>query len=113
VSIFGTKFGGGRLGPCPLRAFLRPTGGDPNATNNTDATQHLFQRLHEGTLEAPWHLEDGLFLHGSRIFVPDHGNLRCQVLALAHSVGHEGVQKTLHRLRAEFYIPSDSALVQD
>jgi hypothetical protein len=84
-----------------------------NAISNTDAAQHLFQRLHEGTLEAPWRLEDGLFLHGSRIFVPDHGNLRHQVLALAHSTGHEGVQKTLHRLRAEFYIPSDRALVQD
>lgn len=46
-----------------------------NATSNTDAAQHLFQRLHEGTLEAPWRLEDGLFLHGSRIFVPNHGNL--------------------------------------
>jgi hypothetical protein len=36
-----------------------------------------------------------------------------QVLKLAHSTGHEGVQKTLHRLRVEFYIPSDHALVQD
>jgi len=84
-----------------------------NATSTTDAAQHLFQRLQEGTLEAPWRLEDGLFLHGSRIFVPDHGDLRRQVLTLAHSAGHEGVQKTLHLLRAEFYIPSDRALVQD
>jgi hypothetical protein len=35
------------------------------------------------------------------------------VLLLAHSAGHEGVQKTLHRLRADFYIPGDRAMVQD
>jgi hypothetical protein len=35
------------------------------------------------------------------------------VLLLAHSAGHEGVQKTLHRLRADFYIPGDRTLVQD
>ena len=35
------------------------------------------------------------------------------MLLLAHSTGHEGVQKTLHRLRADFYIPGDRALVRD
>ena len=35
------------------------------------------------------------------------------MLLLAHSSGHEGIQKTLHRLRADFYIPSDRALVRD
>jgi hypothetical protein len=42
----------------------------------------------------PWRFEDGLLLHGSRLFVPDHDDLRHQVLLLAHSAGHEGVQKT-------------------
>ena len=58
-------------------------------------------------------LDEGLLLHGRRIFVPDHGDLRHQVLTLAHSAGHEGVQKTLHRLRADFYIPGDGAMVRD
>ena len=35
------------------------------------------------------------------------------MLDLAHSVGHEGVQKTLHRLRAQFYIEGDRAQVRD
>ena len=34
-------------------------------------------------------------------------------MLLAHLAGHEGVQKTLHRLRTDFYIPGDRALVQD
>ena len=78
----------------------------------TDA-QQLLHRLQAGELPAPWHFDDGLLLHGSRIFVPDHDDLRHQVLLLAHSVGHEGVQKTLYRLRTDFYISGDHALVQD
>jgi hypothetical protein len=45
--------------------------------------------------------------------VPDHDDLHHQMLLLAHSAGYEGVHKTLHRLRADFYIPRDHALVQD
>jgi len=77
-----------------------------------DALQ-LLERLAAGELQGPWRHEDGLLLHGHRIFVPDHGDLRHQALLLAHSAGHEGVQKTLHRLWAEFYIPGDRSLVQD
>ena len=32
---------------------------------------------------------------------------------MVHSAGHEGVQKTLHRLHADFYIPGDRARVRD
>jgi len=49
---------------------------------------------------APWRVVDGLILHGTRVFVPAQSALLPTVLELAHSVGHEGVQKTLHRLRA-------------
>ncbi|WVZ49479.1 hypothetical protein U9M48_000837 [Paspalum notatum var. saurae] len=45
-------------------------------------------------------------------FVPDHGDLRYQVLRLAHSAGHKGTQKTLHRLHSDFYIPGDRTLVR-
>lgn len=34
------------------------------------------------------------------------------VLSLAHGSGHEGVHKTLHRLRADFHIPHTRAMVQ-
>jgi hypothetical protein len=75
--------------------------------------QPRMRRDYAGELEAPWRLADGLLLHGRRLFVPDHGDLRHQVLSLAHLAGHEGVQKTLHRLRADFvFIPGDRALVQ-
>ncbi|KAK1652389.1 hypothetical protein QYE76_070194 [Lolium multiflorum] len=83
------------------------------ATTTAADAQTLRGRLADGDLGAPWRLDDGLLLHGRRIFVPAHGDLRQQVLSLAHSAGHEGVQKTLHRLRADFYIPGDGALVRD
>ncbi|XP_071681819.1 uncharacterized protein [Lolium perenne] len=83
------------------------------ATATAADAQQLRQRLADGELAAPWHLDKGLLLHGRRIFVPDHGDLRHQALSLAHSASHEGVQKTLHRLRADFYIPGDGALVRD
>jgi hypothetical protein len=81
------------------------------ATAEAPDGQRLLQQLQDGELVEPWCLNSGLLLHGSRIFVPDHGDLRHQVLLLAHAAGHEGTQKTLHRLRAEFYIPRDRALV--
>jgi hypothetical protein len=67
----------------------------------------LQERLRAGELLAPWHEDAGLLLYGTCVFVPDFGDLRHQALQLAHGVGHEGTQKTLHRLRAEFYIPGD------
>jgi hypothetical protein len=45
--------------------------------------------------------------------VPATDDLRHQVVTLAHSAGHEGVQKTLVRLRADFYILGDRQLVLD
>ena len=55
----------------------------------------------------------GLLFHGKHIFVPAQHDLRQQVLSVVHSAAHEGVQKTLQRLRADFYIPHDKKLVQD
>jgi hypothetical protein len=81
------------------------------ATREAEDAQHLLQQPADGALAASWCLDGGLLLHGGRIFIPDHGDLRHQVLLLAHSASHEGVQKTLHRLRTDFYIPGYYALV--
>jgi hypothetical protein len=62
------------------------------ATREAEDAQHLLQQLADGALAAPWRMDGGLLLHGVRIFVPDHGDLRHEALLLAHSAGHEGVQ---------------------
>ena len=84
-----------------------------HATAQAPDAQDMLRHLGAGELQAPWRFDDGLLLHGSRIFLPDQGDLRHQALLPAHSSGHEGVQKTLHRLRTDFYILGDRVLVQD
>jgi len=45
------------------------------ATREAADAQRLLQQLADGALAAPWRLECGLLLHGSRIFVLDHADL--------------------------------------
>jgi hypothetical protein len=82
------------------------------ATLQDAEASRLTQRLQAGELGAPWRLaDDGLLLHGKLIFVPDTTDLRTRALDLVHAVGHEGIQKKLQRISAEFYIPHDKRLV--
>lgn len=62
---------------------------------------------------APWRIANSLILHGVRIFIPAESALLPTVVEQAHSTGHKGFQKMLHRLRAEFYIEHDRSLVHD
>jgi hypothetical protein len=48
----------------------------------------LQECLCAGELPASWHEDSGLLLHGTRVFVPDFGDLRHQALQLAHGIGH-------------------------
>lgn len=61
----------------------------------------------------PWRVVDGLILHGVRVFILAASTLVPTVLELAHSTEHESIQKTLHRLRADFVIEHDRALVRN
>jgi hypothetical protein len=77
----------------PSFAFLEDV---RRATAAATDTQQLLGRLRAGDLGAPWCEDAGLLLHGRHIYVPDSGDLRRQALLLAHSAGHDGIQKTLH-----------------
>uniref|UniRef100_A0A0A9CM28 Integrase catalytic domain-containing protein n=1 Tax=Arundo donax TaxID=35708 RepID=A0A0A9CM28_ARUDO len=63
--------------------------------------------------EEGWAVVDGLLTKDGKVFVPQSSGLIDAVLTLAHGLGHEGVQKTLHRLRADFYIVGARRLVSD
>jgi len=65
------------------------------------------------TAGAAWSLVDGFVMHRGRIFVSSSSSLWPQILDAAHGAGHEGVEKTLHRLRASFYNPNADRLVRD
>jgi hypothetical protein len=75
--------------------------------------QHLHAQIQEGSLGDPWHMRDGLILHGQQIFVPASSPIIPAILESAHSAGHGGIQKTLHRLRTDFFLTKHRALVKD
>jgi len=45
--------------------------------------------------------------------VPPTSRALPEVLQLAHTAGHEGVQRTLQRLRRDFAVDRDRAVVRD
>jgi hypothetical protein len=56
---------------------------------------------------------DDLVTRGGRIYVPASSPLVEELLATAHGTGHEGTQKTLHRLRADFFILGARTIVRN
>ena len=61
----------------------------------------------------PWTVRDGLIIRDGRVFLPALSAHLPNILRLAHTAGHEGVQKTLQRLRHDFHIEHDRRLVID
>lgn len=62
---------------------------------------------------APWHVEVGLILYGSRVYVSATSGVLPAVLQLAHTASLEGVQKTLQRLSLNFAVDRNRAIVRD
>jgi hypothetical protein len=77
-----------------------------------DALRHLRDTI-VAARGAPWRVADGLILRGSRVFVPATSRALATVLQLAHTAGHEGIQKTLQRLRRDFIIDHDVRTVRE
>ena len=72
------------------------------ATDNTLCK--LRERLDHGELGEPWRLVDGLVTFHNRLYVPATFSLLSSIIAAAHDDNHEGVQRTLHRLRRGFHV---------
>jgi hypothetical protein len=68
-------------------------------------TVRLCAQISEGTAPAGWLEKDGLLLFHGCISLPDDLVLWPMVLEQAHTMGHEGSEKTLHQFRAVFYSP--------
>lgn len=73
----------------------------------------VHQRIISGELSTPWQLQDGLILHSNRVFLDCSSTLLQTVLELTHTAVHEGVQKTLQRLRVDFFIELGRSAVWD
>jgi hypothetical protein len=60
-----------------------------------------------------WKVADGLIVVRDKVYVQGSSPSVPHILESAHNVGHEDAEKTLHRLRADFHVPSARALVLD
>jgi hypothetical protein len=78
-----------------------------------DATLRASRDSVEQDRGDPWRVVDGLVLRANRVYIPPKLALLPDVLQIAHSAGHEGIQKTLQRLRQDFGVEHDSSLVRD
>jgi hypothetical protein len=64
------------------------------------------------TADKPWLIVDDIVVHDGQVFTPVTSTLWPTILEHTHGVGHEGVQKTLQRLRSS-YTPQDAKLVRE
>jgi hypothetical protein len=84
----------------------REQGSDP-------ALVALRQEITSGARGAPWSLVDGMVQYKDRLYIPPTFALVQEIVLAVHEDGHEGVQRTLHRLRRDFHFPNMKQLVQD
>jgi hypothetical protein len=68
-------------------------------------------KIDAGTADKAWRVVDGIVVREGHIFMPASSKLWPTILEQAHGMGHEGIQKTLQRLRTSFFIPHDTKLV--
>ena len=68
--------------------------------------QQIIQRVKEGEAVGKWELRDGLLVFKDRIYLAPNSSLCNDILGQFHDTTHEGVLKTFHRVRANFYWPN-------
>jgi hypothetical protein len=73
----------------------------------------LHSDITSGARQEPWALVDGLVQFAGRLYIPPASPLLTEILEVVHGDGHEGVQRTLHRLRRDFHFPNMKQVVQD
>ena len=83
------------------------------AQRQDPALAALRDEIAAGTRGAPWSLLDGMVAYADRLYIPPDSPLLLEVVAATHDDGHEGVQRTLHRLCRDFYFPAMRRVVQD
>jgi hypothetical protein len=73
--------------------------------------------IHEGvgagTRDASWVVANGMVTYDGRLYIPPASPLLQDIVAAVHDDGHEGIHRTLHRLRRDFHFPNMRRLVQD
>jgi hypothetical protein len=72
----------------------------------------LWDDVAAGRRRSKWQVIDGLPTLEGKVFLPPASACLSAILETAHDMGHEGNEKTLHRLRANFAVPGACGLVK-
>jgi hypothetical protein len=73
----------------------------------------IHAELRAGKRTALWAMVDGMIAFDGRLYIPPASSLLQEILATVHDNGHEGIHRTLHRLRRDFHFPNMRNWVQD
>jgi len=84
---------------------------------HTQATDPALVAIHDevraGTHAGPWTVVDDMVAYEGRLYIPPASPLLQEIVTAVHDDGHEGVHRTLHRLRRDFHFPNMRRQVQD
>jgi hypothetical protein len=83
------------------------------AQTSDPALVALSDEIKAEQLAGEWALLDGMVTFKGRLYIPPASPLLHEIIAAVHDNGHEGVQRTLHRLRRDFHAPNIRREVQD
>jgi hypothetical protein len=83
------------------------------AQHTDPALVTLREDISIGSRRAPWSIVDDMIQFAGRLYIPPASPLVQEIMVAVHEDGHEGVQRTLHRLRRDFHFPNMKQLVQD
>jgi hypothetical protein len=100
-----------------LQAISAPRFDFISRLRHAQATEPALAAIHDevraGTRTDPWAVGDDMVLYDRRLYIPPASPLLQEIVAAVHNDGHEGVQRTLHRLRRDFHFPNMRSVVQD
>jgi hypothetical protein len=100
-----------------LQAISAPRFDFISRLRHAQATEPALAAIHDevraGTRTDPWAVVDDMVLYDRRLYIPPASPLLQEIVAAVHNDGHEGVQRTLHRLRRDFHFPNMRSVVQD
>jgi len=69
----------------------------------SDQLQLLLSNIQKEEAVGPWEYKDGLIFFKRRVYLLHTSHLVQSIISALHDSGHEGYQKTLHRVAQDFY----------
>jgi hypothetical protein len=82
-------------------------------TEEVESLRQLKEEVTAGRKGEAWKIVDGLVTVGGKAYVAADSPCLPTILAVAHGMGHEGTEKTLHCLHRDFFVPVARATVKD